>query len=235
MTLAEPLSDRDLLELLDAASQRAPGELALAFVADPGCSVAEVDVAMLDLHERRFGRKLEAVTTCDACDEALEFALDLAALRPGSRAGADRRLVAAGCEIEFRLPSAVDLAAAGREPDVTTARALLLDRCVVAAWRDGKPIPAAALPPAAISALADRLAEQDPLGGSRVVIACAACGARGEPTVDLVWFVGRELEAEGDRIAGEVHTLASAYGWTEDEILRLSCARRNRYLELVAA
>jgi len=233
MTRAEPLSDRDLLDVVDAAAQRAPGELALAFVGDPDCSVAELDAAVLALHERRFGRRLEAVAACGACGEALEFALDLAALRPAG--SGERGLAVAGYEIEFRLPSAADLAAAGREPDAAAARALLVERCVVGARRDGAPIPAAALPAAAVAALADRMAQADPLGGSRIALECAACGERAEPTVDVVWFVGRELAAEAARIADEVHALASAYGWTEDEILRMPRPRRNRYLELVAA
>jgi hypothetical protein len=32
----------------------------------------------------------------------------------------------------------------------------------------------------------------------------------------------------------DVHTLASAYGWKEDEVLHLTPARRHAYLELVA-
>ena len=44
-----------------------------------------------------------------------------------------------------------------------------------------------------------------------------------------------ELEAVARRLAMEVHTLASAYGWSESEILSLSDARRRLYLEMVSA
>jgi len=37
------------------------------------------------------------------------------------------------------------------------------------------------------------------------------------------------------RLLVEVHALASAYGWSEQEILSLSDARRRLYLEMVQA
>ena len=42
-----------------------------------------------------------------------------------------------------------------------------------------------------------------------------------------------ELEAQAKRLLRSVHVLASAYGWSESEILALSEARRDAYVELV--
>ena len=232
MTPVAPLSDRDLLDVADAAV-RPPDELARSVLGDADCELVELDARLLELHASRFGSRLEAVASCSACGELLELALDVATLRPRPLGG--RRVCAAGCEVDFRQPTAVDLAAVAREPDAAEARAVLVERCVVAARRDGKPVAARELPEDAVAALAERLAEADPLGGSRVALECPACGERSEPAVDLAWFVGRELAAEAARIAGEVHALASAYGWTEDAILDLPRARRKRYLELVCA
>lgn len=233
MTPAASLSDRDLLELTDAVVERTPIELATRIVGD-GCSdVAELDARLLELHACRFGRRLEAVASCAACDELLELAFDVDELAP--RPPVELRLGAAGLEIEFRLPSAADLAAIARERDPAQARLALVERCVVAAHRDGDPIAARELTEDAVVALAERMAEADPLGGSRIALECPVCGERSEPTVDVAWLVCRELTTEGARIAGEVHALASAYGWSEEEILALPRARRSRYLELVGA
>jgi hypothetical protein len=227
------LSDRDLLDVADAAASRAPTELARTVLGDPDCDLAELDTRLLELHSSRFGSRLEAVASCSACGELLELTLEVEALRP--RLLGDRRVAAAGLELEFRLPTTDDLAAIASEPEAAEARAALVERCVVAARRGEEPIAARELPDEAVAALAERMAEADPLGGSRVALECPACGERSEPAVDVAWFVGRELAAEAARIAGEVHALASAYGWTEAVILGLPRARRDRYLELVGA
>ena len=41
------------------------------------------------------------------------------------------------------------------------------------------------------------------------------------------------LDAWAKRVLEEVHTLASAYGWAQSEILSMSAARRRRYVAMV--
>jgi hypothetical protein len=43
------------------------------------------------------------------------------------------------------------------------------------------------------------------------------------------------MEARAKRLLAEVHLIASAYGWSEAEILGLSRARRDFYLDMVRA
>ena len=43
----------------------------------------------------------------------------------------------------------------------------------------------------------------------------------------------QEIHAWAKRTLREVHTLASAYGWSEREILSMSAVRRALYLEMV--
>jgi hypothetical protein len=49
-------------------------------------------------------------------------------------------------------------------------------------------------------------------------------------TAALLWD---EITARAGALLHEVHRLASAYGWSEAQILALSPARRARYLALV--
>jgi hypothetical protein len=48
----------------------------------------------------------------------------------------------------------------------------------------------------------------------------------------LLWD---EIDARARALLAEVHTLASAYGWSEGEILSLGAARRASYLAMVGA
>jgi hypothetical protein len=77
------------------------------------------------------------------------------------------------------------------------------------------------------------LALADPHAEIRLPLQCPACGHGWEETLDIASFTWEEIEARARRLLFDVHTLASAYGWTEAEILSLGASRRARYLELV--
>ena len=47
-------------------------------------------------------------------------------------------------------------------------------------------------------------------------------------------FVWEEVDAAARRLLGEVHALASAYGWSQEEILALGSQRRAAYMRLIA-
>jgi len=59
--------------------------------------------------------------------------------------------------------------------------------------------------------------------------ACPACGASNEIAVDPYLV----LAASPEELFVEVHLLASAYHWSEAEILALPRARRQLYLRLI--
>ncbi len=50
---------------------------------------------------------------------------------------------------------------------------------------------------------------------------------------DVVSFFWSEICVQAKRLLREVHTLARAYGWREADILNMSTARRQFYLEMV--
>jgi hypothetical protein len=53
--------------------------------------------------------------------------------------------------------------------------------------------------------------------------------------LDIGRFLWTEVRRAATRLLGDVHTLAAAYGWSEQAILDLSAGRRAAYLELVGA
>jgi hypothetical protein len=63
-----------------------------------------------------------------------------------------------------------------------------------------------------------------------VATACPECGWQGEVQIDpLGWAFPRP-----DSLLTDTHRIASAYGWSEAEILALPRARRRRYADLIA-
>ena len=83
------------------------------------------------------------------------------------------------------------------------------------------------------AALARTVAECDPQADIDLELTCPACGAQWRTPFDITGFLWRELEAWAMRTLRETHLLASAYGWSEADILALSAWRRQHYLDLV--
>jgi hypothetical protein len=195
-------------------------------------TAGERDAALLDLRERLFGSRLDAVLSCAACGETLELAPAVADLRAGS-AGADPGTVShAGYDVSFRPPSALDLAEIADEIDVGRAQTALLERCVLDASVDGRAVAAHELPEEVVAALDAELAAADPQADLELAVECPACGEESTATFDAATFLWSELERLALGTLREVHVLAAAYGWSESHILELG-PRRRLYLELV--
>jgi hypothetical protein len=79
------------------------------------------------------------------------------------------------------------------------------------------------------------MAEADPLADIQIAISCPACAQGWRAAFDILTFLWSEIEAWAWRMLSDVHTLASAYGWCERDILALSPTRRQFYLEMVGA
>jgi hypothetical protein len=215
---ADPL-ERPLAIVAAVDSGRAPEHL-------ERLSIGQRDAELLALREETVGRMIEAVVDCPACGEALELSFDASRFDRGkAAAGQSHTLAAAGAEVRFRLPTTADLVAVANEADVGRACEALLERCVL------EP-PAAQLSARAREAVGARMAELDPLANVELELACPACGEVGRAAFDVASFVWAELETVAWRALEDVHVLASAYGWREDDVLALTPERRRVYLEL---
>jgi len=193
------------------------------------------DAHLFTLFEAWFGATLDLRVDCPACGEALELALRTTDLRPEPPdAGASiPPLQCDGYELAYRLPGSDDLVALLDTDDPDTAMARLLDRCVLQARRAGMPVAAAALPPPVIERLQQNMAVRDSGADLRVVLACPACGHGFDRRFDIGAMLWDTLDDWAERTLGEVHTLASAYGWSEPQVLSLGAARRQRYIAMV--
>jgi hypothetical protein len=81
----------------------------------------------------------------------------------------------------------------------------------------------------------EQFARADPIAEPRLALACPGCGEAQEQTLDPVDFLWSQVQAVARRVLVEIHTLASAYGWSEREILGMSDLRRSLYLQMVRA
>ena len=200
------------LDLLTVGGHPEPPEL---------LAVGDRDALLIELRERLFGTTLSAVVSCPSCDELLEIELACGDLC-GEAAMQPLELALNGRPIPFRLPTAGDLVAVAGAGDVEEGRKILLERCV-----DGE------LPAEHEDVIVARMAEADPGAWIELGYECPDCGCEWHVPFDIVSFLWVELDSCARRLVGDVHALASAYGWRESDVLGLSPTRREAYLELV--
>jgi hypothetical protein len=241
----QALSSRDFLDLWERGFSLHPldqGLLALG-AALPGASYEGLanwplgvrNRALVALRCSCFGPRLHAWTSCARCGEKLAFEMDDKVWVEEQVAGDPRPsepIVVKGHS--FRLPTTRDLARAAGEADLGLAIRRLLENCRV----DTADSPASSVEDLSeedLHLIGERMVSADPLAETRLMLLCPECGHQWEELFDIVTFFWAEIEARAKRLLFELHTLASAYGWTEKEILSLSEPRRALYLEMAQA
>ncbi len=217
-------TERGLL-LMEFALPDAPPE------ARAELGIGHRDACLIDLREQLFGGNVEAVSTCRRCGEAIAIDFELGRIRaPYAAPGTVLDVAIGGRPLRLRVPNSADLLAIEDEADFARAEGKLLARCLVgAAAGDGERAQTAA------ETLSRALADADPQADLILDIVCPACGEASGAPFDIVVHLWSEIE---DWVAGlleEVDCLAARYGWSERDILAMGHARRQAYLDLIAA
>jgi hypothetical protein len=180
-------------------------------------TVGDRDRILLALRGRLFGDEMDCVCEC-ACGETLEIEVSVRALlgepagEPVPREAGGVRAVTGADHERAALRALDDPAAAADE---------LVRGCML----EGDDVEAAAR----------LLADLDP--GAEILLrgTCPACGSEVVAAVDPGAYLWVELEHRRARLELDVHTLASHYHWSEEEIVSLEPRRRARYIELIEA
>lgn len=241
------LTAQQLLAVWESGQGQEPARQALALLA-AACptaspeslsrlSIGRRDARLLRLREWAFGSQLAGVADCPQCGERLEMSFAADEIRTGEEDESPEPLSLdiGDCGIRFRLPNSDDLIAIANNTDHGAMKQMLIERCVLQARHQGVGIEAAQLPESAIAAISRRMAEADPQADVQLALDCPACGHEWRAAFDIVSFFWNEIGAWARRVLREVHILASAYGWREDEIMAMSPRRRQTYLEMLVA
>jgi uncharacterized protein (UPF0212 family) len=228
---AAPLSTPDrAVVLLGVYASEGPREIA----APEHLSIGRRNLRLLALRESMFGDEFAAVASCPACAGRVEASFTAAEIRtPDVEAPVVPTCEATGCVVSFRLPDSRDLESITHVTTVEDARLDLLERIVSSAVRDGVAVETRSLDAEVVAAIGREIERLDPNADIRLSFACPYCGATFDTGFDVAAFLWDELDAWAARMLGEVHQLASAYGWSERDILEMSACRRQAYLDLL--
>lgn len=220
---------RALLMLSVASPHASPETLA-------ALSIGQRNADLLSLRARLFGGTMECLTRCPSCSDSIELTFDVDDVRSDhAAAGAVFREAIGEHDVTFRIPTSADLFAVEHGFNWTTAEQRLLERCVVTATAPGSGSAVHDLPASVANAIAVRMSEIDPQASIELDVACPSCGTPSRPPFDVAAFLWAEVDIWARQLLQDVHTIASAYSWSESSILAMTPARRQAYLEQIGA
>jgi hypothetical protein len=241
-----PLSAHEILQVWELGQRQHPLERALTMLAI-ACqnttrdklarlSIGQRDACLLTLREQTFGAVLNGFAECTQCRERTEFMMNTSDIRVTSHSGEqEHELSVEGFDLRFRAPNSLDFAAIINCNDPEEARSLLVQRCLLQPDQSDRAMISSKEPSEeAIVRLVAKMAEYDPQAEVLLNLECPACGHSWQIMFDIVSFFWTEICAQAKRLLLEVHALAVAYGWRESDILSMSAARRQFYLEMVS-
>jgi len=231
------LSDADLLDLWERGNRLHPLDRALLLLAAALPDTAYEHLADWPLGRRNqalakirsdcFGPNIVGWMACPHCGEKLEFQMSADLFNDDAKKVENPRERVEMNGLTFRLPTSRDLAKAAKETDPMIGAVRIAESCLVGAR------PKRDWTSAELAAIGENMAAADPLGETRLAFVCPNCGKESEESLDIASLFWAEVEVRVRRVLSAIHALASAYGWTESEILSLSNTRRAWYLEMV--
>lgn len=198
--------------------------------------VGQRDALLIRLQEISFGHEILGFAKCPQCNASLEFALDTRSYDTANalqRTLTPQSLTLDPYRIRFRVPDSLDLATAGRNQNLEGARRILIDRCVLAAFRGDEAVAPGDLPDDILEQIGDQMEALDPMAELPIDIDCARCGHHWRNLFDIGSLMWDQVSSMAKRLLYDVQALARAYGWGETEILNMSAARRKFYLEQI--
>lgn len=194
-------------------------------------SLDELSAALARMYRREFGSTAQGMLTCDGCGEVLDVEVPLGLLADAAATEPQTVLTTpSGRAVRLRVPSTRDVLEVRERDDVVTA---LVERCVSDAAPTVTSSVAAPLDSADLAAVDAQLQALAGAAAVTVSAVCPSCGTQLAAPVDVADFVWERVQQHAPALLADIADLARAFGWTEDEILALSPARRAAYLALV--
>lgn len=200
-------------------------------------SIGQRNQRLFELRKLMYGSRLMSYTECPECREGLEFevqAEDLIGLGDTRETIPPSHIEIEGIALKLHLPNSRDIATALDDEDLEAAHRILVQRCILAAQMNGVPLSIEALSEKVVHEFGEKIAEfYDPQAECLLELDCPACQHNWPANFNIVSYFWAELNAQSQRLLNDVFTLAQAFSWREDDILSMTAARRQFYLEMV--
>jgi hypothetical protein len=194
---------------------------------------SQLGALALAMRRKWVGEQVVSEGTCPepSCGDRFDVHFAVAAYLSHHRARRPRNVAASGDQgwfvlkgtgVQFRVPTVSDLMSAADEEEPSLA---LSTRCIHSRTISSRESTRINRALSALSPLLDGFVEG----------VCPSCGASIRMTFDPLTYTLAELRDVFGSVYGEIHAVASAYGWTEQTILAMPRSRRKHYSALIMA
>jgi hypothetical protein len=172
-----------------------------------------------------FGERMTGLFDCKSCLAKVEFEVPyLALVQSPTPAMKSVQVEGDGFQIVAKLLTVGDLESSA---GASSPRSVLFEKSLEQGkWEEHQF-------EAVVAKTGESLAVADPLAHISFDLECPTCGQKSSPRFDPWTYLWEELVVWAHRLFDQVHVLASAYGWTESEVLSLPASRRMAYLQRV--
>ncbi|MBC8211734.1 MAG: hypothetical protein H8E21_11790 [Gammaproteobacteria bacterium] len=169
-------------------------------------------------------------SACHYCGELIQFQLQAGSLpvKPAGHGFPQTSLSLSVGKVVIRIPTGRDeenLATLAQNE--ASALPYLLNQLITRS--DDYPFDSATLNAKDFALIDQSLEQMAPQPADSVHVNCPYCSQQQQIKIDSYAWITRKTQALDE----EVHTLASSYHWSEQEILGLPRTRRQRYLQLI--
>jgi hypothetical protein len=188
--------------------------------------IGERDRRLLALRARLFGPVLHVYTTCPQCGQELEYCFNSETLAGSTTEDHCPECETATFELDgaqIRMLNTADQMELSRLSEEQAGQ-FILEHCVAVQDNLEKP---------ALERVLEAMLKHDPLTEIMLRLQCEPCGYVWSQLLDIIRFFQIEVDDFAQTLLQQVHILARAYGWSEQQILGLSAQRRSAYLGMV--
>lgn len=197
-------------------------------------SIGRRNYFLTQIRNKLIGRDLICFTVCPYCDSKLEFSISPEEiLSPSKAEDTPFVFIIDDYIIRYRLPNSVNLAIASRCKDFYSAKDEILNQCLIELTKDDQKISPSELPEEIKLKLSCDMSIKEPATESVIDLVCKDCNYSWTQIMDIASFLITEINFYAKNILRDVHQLASAYGWSESEIIGMSPQKRNWYLNAI--
>ncbi|MEO6672187.1 MAG: hypothetical protein ABIN93_02045 [Ginsengibacter sp.] len=200
-------------------------------------SIGQRDVRLLQLREWMFGSRLKNMAVCPHCSESIEWENNVNDLRLQpilADAGKVFNAEIDGFKISYRLPTSRDIFNLDHDAyDNGNSVNALLSQCILEIKENSVTHAAKDLPQNIIAQLNEHMSHEDPQADITILLTCPSCAGQWQAGFDIMSYLWSEINSWARHILQEVYILAKFFGWSENDILKISPKRRQLYLQMV--
>lgn len=239
------LSSEDCLRIWEHAhaATHLGQALCILQVATPDCEydelvtlpIGERDRRLLLTRQATFGDSIEAYDECPGCSEGIEYSFTVSELLAESdspEVSNELQLNNFDQTIPVTPLTTQDLWAFEQEKTEDTIQLLMHSNALLTGTKDWIKTLPTDQQTQVLCQVEAHLESIDPLANITFESNCPECTHSWETPFDAGRFLWKEISKTAKQVLRDIHTLASRYGWSESEILKLSPTRRHLYVHL---